>query len=97
MMNFKAMTDAEVDNRIRELMGVLDSGCTTNVWDDAWNEYTKLCAESNKRYRERNQAEFDAFYNKHIKGKTWDEIDQEAWDFYSDWHKDMYGYRPRTI
>jgi hypothetical protein len=26
-----------------------------------------------------------------------EEIDPKAWDFYSDWHKDMYGYRPRTI
>lgn len=91
------MTTTDINARIRELSDILNGDCTTKAWDEAYNEYNKLNAILDERYREENQASFNAFYEKHIKGKTWDEIDQEAWDFYSDWHKDMYGYRPRTI
>lgn len=97
MMNYEAMTDAEISKRIQYLSNILEGDCTSTAWNDAYSEYSKLRAVQDERYRERNQAAFDAFYEKHIKGKTWEEIDPEAWDSYSDWHKDMYGYRPRTI
>jgi hypothetical protein len=32
-----------------------------------------------------------------IEGKSFDEIDPNCWDFYSDWHKDVFGYRPHGI
>lgn len=97
MKNYKTMTDAELNNRIRELTKVLDSNPIGEAWDEAYSEYCELTAEQDERYRERNQAAFNSFYEKHIKGKRWEEINQADWDFYSDWHKDMYGYRPRTI
>ena len=95
MMNYNAMTDAELNKRIRELDDILLGDCTTKAWDNAYKERGKLSAILDERYRERNQEAFDAFYEKHIKGKSWEEVDQEAWGFYSDWHKDMYGFRPR--
>lgn len=39
--------------------------------------------------------ELDAFYKKHIEGKTWEEIDQEKWEIYSEWHTEAYGRRPQ--
>ena len=96
MKTCNAMTTEEIRTRINELSAILD-GVIDDNWDKAYNEYNKLNAILDERYRAENQTAFNAFYEKHIKGRTWEEIDQEAWDFYSDWHKDMYGYRPRTI
>ena len=97
MMNYNNMTDAEINVRMRELSNILEGDCTKSAWDKAYNEYFYLKAVQDERYRKRNQNAFDAFYEKFIKGKTWEEIDPEAWSFYSDWHKDMYGYRPKYI
>lgn len=99
MMTYEAMTkmtDAELNKRIEELSKVLYVA-TGDEWDKAYVEYFNLVDIQNERYRERNQAKFDAFYAKHIQGKSWEEIDPEAWGFYSDWHKDMYGFRPKHI
>ena len=95
-MKYNTMTNAEINARIRELSAILDSGINDN-WDEAYSEYCKLNAILDERYREENQPAFDAFYAEHIKGKSWEEIDPEAWDCYSDWHKDMYGFRPKSI
>lgn len=96
MKTFEAMTNEQISQRIGELSAILN-GAINDDWDKAYKEYCQLTAIQDERYRAENQASFNAFYEKHIKGKAWEEIDQEAWDFYSDWHKDMYGYRPRTI
>ena len=92
-----AMTTAEINNRIRELSNILDGDCTTKAWDEAYKEYNTLTAILDERYREENQTSFDVFYTEHIEGKSWEEIDPEDWQFYSDWHKDMYGFRPKVI
>ena len=100
MMTFEAirnMTTADIKSRIHKLSNVLDGDCTTDAWDEAYNEYGRLNAVLDERYREENQAAFDAFYAEHIEGKSWEEIDPEDWGFYSDWHKDMYGFRPKSI
>lgn len=96
MKNFNDMTNAEINHRINELSAILN-GEINDDWDKAYSEYSKLRAIQDERYRAENQTAFDVFYEKHIKGRSWEEIDQEAWNTYSDWHKDMYGYRPRTI
>ena len=91
-----AMSDAELSARISELSTALYIA-TGDEWDKLYKEYVNLTDVLDERYRERNQAEFDAFYKKHIEGKSWEEIDPEAWQCYSDWHKDMYGFRPKSI
>ena len=45
-------------------------------------------------YRTANEPKLRAYYDQHIADREWNEIDPECWDFYSDWHKDVYGYRP---
>lgn len=96
MKTYNAMTNAQINERIAELSAILN-GAINDDWDKAYKEYNQLTAILDERYREENKDAFNSFYEKHIKGKTWEEIPQEDWDFYSDWHKDMYGYRPRTI
>ena len=98
MKKFEMMTDAELNDRTDELSKILDT-CTASDprWDEAYDEYFTIRAIQQDRYRRENQTEFDAFYEEHIKGKKWEEIDPDDWSWYSDWHKDMYGYRPRTI
>lgn len=97
MMNFATMTTADLNARVRLLDDVLMGDCTTEVWENAYKERCKITAILDERYRAENQSAFDAFYAKHIEGKSWEEIDPEAWSFYSDWHKDMYGFRPKSI
>ena len=97
MMDYKNMTDAELTKRINLLGDILNGDCTAEAWGEAYYEYCVIRAVQDERYRERNQSDFDAFYEKHIKGKRWEDIDPEAWGCYSDWHKDMYGYRPKHI
>lgn len=96
MNTFESMTNAQINERINELSSILNGAIDDN-WDKAYKEYNQLTAILDERYRAENMDSFNAFYEKHIKGKSWEEIRQEDWDFYSDWHKDMYGYRPRTI
>ena len=51
-----------------------------NAWqeEDAWN---------NQAYRDYTEADFRE-YASHKNEPDFD------WDFYSDWHKDLYGFRP---
>ncbi len=90
------MTNAELSARARELSDAMYVA-TGAVWDDLYKEYVNINDVLDERYREENQAAFDAFHAKHIEGKSWEEIDPEDWGFYSDWHKDMYGFRPKSI
>jgi hypothetical protein len=96
MKTYEDMSNTEIRNRISELSAILDYGIG-EAWDTAYAEYCELRAVQDERYRAENQAAFNAFYAKHIKGRSWEEIDPEAWDCYSDWHKDMYGFRPKSI
>ena len=97
MMDYNKMSDEQINKRIHELTELLESPLDKEPWIEYHNEYCKLTALLDERYRERNQRAFDEFYAEHIRGKAWEEIDPEAWDFYSDWHKDMYGFRPHHI
>lgn len=53
--------------------------------------------EEEKSYREKNEPLIREFFAKHIEGREWKDIDPDAWSFYSDWHKDVFGYRPHGI
>lgn len=94
MRNYSEMSSKELKDRQKELCKVLDYGIS-DAWDEAYKEYCEISAELDERYRKENQSAFDAFYKKHIQGRKWEEIDPEILDTYSDWHKDMYGFRPR--
>lgn len=89
-------TTETIRTRVRELSEVLD-GIIDDNWDTAYNEYCMLTAILDERYREETQEAFNAFYTEYIEGKSWEEISSEEWSYYSDWHKDMYGFRPKHI
>ena len=53
--------------------------------------------EEEKSYREKNEPLIRDYFATHFEGKEWKDIDPECWEFYSDWHKDVFGYRPHGI
>jgi hypothetical protein len=100
-MNF-GMTVEEIRERANRLGDSLeDLMCRGEVgskeWKDTYEEYGILNGILDEIYREENQESFDKFVDEHIRGKSREEIDPDDWSFYSDWHKDMYGFRPRRI
>ena len=88
-------TSKEINSRVNELSKTLDT-VMGDEWDIAYEEYCTLNSILSARYCEENLERFEAYFFKHIYGKTWEELDYDAWDFYSDWHKDMFGYRPKS-
>lgn len=98
MTNYNTMINDEIRNEMRKLGDMLDfmNPCD-NDWDVTYKKYFFLKSIMDERYREENQERFDEFYEKNIKDKNWIEIDDDTWSFYSDWHKDMFGYRPRSL
>jgi len=90
------MTKQERRERMAEL--------SNELWYAEGEEYEKLYAEycelniiDAREYREEQEPLIKAYFETHIKGKTWEEVDKDRFDFYSDWHKDVYGFRPRTL
>lgn len=59
--------------------------------------YWARVEEEERAYYERNYKPFMEWTAKNISGKSMEEIAPETWDYYSDWHKDLYGFRPRYI
>lgn len=64
--------------------------------------YFNVVAVEDDEFREENEADLRAYFEKWFAGKSWEEIrsDEELysrWDFYSDYHKDVYGFRPRNV
>lgn len=86
---------AEVENKEAESLYIdcayeeeFDEKCAA-----FWDEYER----ESREYYERNIKFFMDFVKEHIEGKSIEEISPEDWDFYSDWHKDLYGFRPRYV
>ena len=53
--------------------------------------------EEDMRYRAENEPKIREYFAKYIAGRTFSQIDPNDWQFYSDWHKDVFGYRPHGI
>ena len=88
-------TDAELDERVRELRKVLEMEMG-EAWDEAYKEYCFINSIWDERYYNEHIGKFTEFFAEYIEGKKWNEIDPEILDSYSDWHKDLFGYRPRN-
>ena len=80
MMNYNVMTNEEIKSEMRKLGNMLElmNPCD-NDWNITYKKYFFLSSIMDERYREENQEQFDAFYEKNIKGKNWREIDDETW------------------
>ena len=70
----------------------LDKSCYDkrfeSFYDECYRDYFKLASLNDEKYREYAEADFIE-YASHKNEPNFD------WDFYSDWHKDLYGFRPR--
>lgn len=68
-------------------------------------EYPKKAEElkaAEDDYVATEEPKLRAYFAKHFAGKTFDEISESAelcmmWDMYSDWHKEVFGYRPHAV
>ena len=89
------MTQAEI-KEMETIRKTLDTLHPCKEWDDAYDRYCELRAKEQEEYKAENIGKLKAFYDEHIAGKTWAEIDDDDWSWYSDWHKDVFGYRPRS-
>ena len=84
-------------------VGMCDEGLISNVDDffawilDVKPEMIFDYVEEERKYQIENEPKIREFFAEHIEGKTWKEIDPEIFQFYSDWHKDVFGYRPHGI
>lgn len=56
--------------------------------------YWARVEEEEREYYERNIEPFEAWAEEHIYSKCYDEITREDYGLFSDWHKDLFGYRP---
>ena len=72
-------------DNIRKLMD--DTDPASDTWSAYYEIYCWYNAVDDEEYREENMAEFKA-YEARMNEPDFD------WDYYSDWHKDMFGYRP---
>lgn len=92
------MTDKELNNRYNEANRNLEMIVgNSDEWDGAYSYYCLITSIQDNRYCKSCQADFDNFYHKFIEGKRWQDIDPEVFQTYSDWHKDVYGYRPKSL
>ena len=80
----------EMKMRKEAIEAEMDDGDFTN-----YDEWADLCATEREEYRERALPEITKYFEEHIKGKKWEDINPDTLDFYSDWHKDVFGFRPR--
>ena len=80
-----AMGDDAISAIEKRIMAKMDAHTATQ---DEKDLYWEISAYYDNKYYYDN---IDAFqeYQSHMGEPDFD------WDFYSDWHKDMYGYRPR--
>lgn len=92
------MTRKELINELNALSKKLDTiPCGTPEWDKTYDRYCELSAKEHEIYRAENIDNLQRFYDAHIANREWKDIDPNAWEWYSDYHKDVFGYRPRTL
>ena len=84
----KAMNKEERRALRNALDAILDPQPCGEEWEDAYSVYECLNYIEDEEYREENMDAFRAYEAK------MGEPDFD-WSFYSDWHKDMFGFRPR--
>lgn len=87
MDQIKAMSKEERREFRNSLNEILNTQSCDEEWDVAYRQSNLLWAIEDEEYREDNWEKFREYELK------MHEPDFD-WGFYSDWHKDMFGYRP---
>ena len=88
----KQMSQADRDVLRREAEDVMDAYDSYDtsakaLYESAEACYWRICRVEDALYREENMADFRAYEMRMMEP----EFD---WEYYSDWHKEMFGYRP---
>lgn len=83
--DFIAMGDDALNAIEKRLMAKMDAHTAT---EDEKELYWEISAYWDNQYYYDNIDKFHE-YEKHMNEPDFD------WDFYSDWHKDIFGFRPR--
>ena len=81
-----------------EIQKVEDCEYFLIYWDIPWggeNSIERLVSTLNRHAeladeQEKSKKEISYYFEKHQQ-EGWDD---DSWEFYSDWHKDVFGYRP---
>ena len=85
---YKALDKQSRRKAYNELTALMDATDPSNdLWDACYQIFCWYNAVDDDEYREENMEAFKAYEAK------MGEPDFD-WDYYSDWHKDMFGYRP---
>lgn len=71
--------------------------CAEEIRDAEEIAYWAEVEREEREYYERNYKPFMEWTEANISGKSIEEIAPEVWDCYSDWHKDLYGFRPHYV
>lgn len=90
MMSYEELAKMSKEQRtaLREKCeAILNLQVMGEEWDVAYACYDKIWAIEDEIYREENMDAFKA-YEARMNEEDFD------WGYYSDWHKDMFGYRP---
>lgn len=72
-----------------ELSNLVEKTWETDFHDLVYDVYKQVSTAEHIAYRNYAEADF-LEYASHKDEPNFD------WDFYSDWHKDIYGFRPRS-
>lgn len=80
---------SEQKARMKAIEKELRFGDMTN-----YDEWVTLDNMEHAEYAQEQLPELECYFNTYIKGRSISEIEPERWDFYSDWHKDVFRVRP---
>ena len=76
--------------RMKAIEEELEAGDMTN-----YKEWIDLDDLAHREYTDDQLPGLKCYFNNYIKNRPINEIEPERWDWYSDWHKDVFGFRPR--
>lgn len=77
-----------------ELMDMYGYGTDDEALGEAcWRKYE----EEQAVWAKAEEPKLWAYYEEHKHEPKHDENGETWWDFFSDWHKDVYGFRPRYL
>lgn len=86
----------DVSELMRDVEYAYESDPIYQYKDIIEDMYWELDYIESDAYRKAYNDKFRAFEREHVHGTIF-VGDDEDYGFYSDWHKDMYGYRPHFI
>jgi hypothetical protein len=91
------LSTQEINEKLKDLCITLKQ-CTTRdaEWGDLIDDYLILKSVLHSRCQAKKIEEFEAYYDKYLAGKTFEEIHPDYWICYAKLHKNLFGYLPEA-